>query len=123
MKPNKRRYRKITPDVVARFAAAKAIEGNATRAVEVLEPDSKAPANRGHAIATKVQELKGLAYIDSQLEQIGEAAIDRIGEAVQSADERIALKASMFVTDHVRGKAVQRTENKNYNLSIEAVLQ
>lgn len=123
MKKLKRKYRKITPEVVARLKATEALEGSATRAVEALEPDVKNPGDRGYRIKKHAEGLTGLAYVDDQLEQIGADAIDRINALVQSSDEKVAGQNARFVVDHVRGKAVQRTENKNYNLSIEAVLQ
>jgi len=38
-------------------------------------------------------------------------------------DERIATKNSHFAIEHLRGKAVQRSENKNLNITIESVLE
>jgi molecular chaperone GrpE len=37
--------------------------------------------------------------------------------------ERIATKNAHFVIDHLRGKAVQRSESKHLNLTIETVLE
>lgn len=67
--------------------------------------------------------MTGLQLIDEGLDRIAGKAIERIEAMVSSTDQRIATKNAHFVVDHVRGKAVQRTENKNYNLNIGAVLE
>lgn len=99
------------------------MSGNGTRAVVTLEPDSKKPSQRASDIRSKQGQIVGAAYIDETLVELARPAIDRVRSMIQSADERIATKNAHFVIDHVRGKALQRSENKNYNLTIEAVLQ
>lgn len=61
-------------------------------------------------------------FIDEQFQQIGVSAVNRIGEMVLSNDERIATKNAQYVVDHLRGKAVQRTESKHLSLNIQTVL-
>lgn len=109
--------------MIAQYKVTEALEGNGTAAVEVLEPDSLSPHDKAYRIRKKSEELEGALYVDKQLDKVAITAMNRVKEIVQSDDERTALKASMFVIDHVRGKAVQRTENKNFNLTIEGVLE
>ncbi len=118
-----RKYRRITPDVIKRVRAEVALLGNASAAIRQLEPDAMSPGERGFRILKKPESMSGAEYIDKTLDQIADAAIDRVNSMIQSTDERIATKNAHFVIDHVRGKALQRTENKNYNLTIEAILQ
>ena len=121
--PKKKRYKRITPDVVTRFRSQELIDGNGTAAIETLEPDRIRPDARAGRIRAKASVLQGAAYIDDTLVTLAKPAIERVNAMIQSDDEKIATKNAHFVIDHVRGKALQRTENKNYNLTIEAVLQ
>lgn len=121
MKP-KRRYRKIDEATIAKFLATKAVEGNGSAAVRTLEPDAKDPGRRAVLIAEKSKELTGAPYIEREFSELAVAAVDRIKELVESTDEHVASKNAHFVVDHVRGKAIQRSENKNVNLNIQSVL-
>jgi hypothetical protein len=73
-------------------------------------------------IRKKAQELDSGTYIDERLQQIGVESIERIGGLISSVDEGIALKAATFVIDHVRGKALQRSESRSVSLNIQSVL-
>lgn len=119
----KRIYRKITPATVAQFKALEAIEGNGTAAVRIMEDTRLAPSARAFKIVRKSKEANSVDYIEDTMQQIGVDAINRVGKMVNSADERIATKNSQFVIDHLRGKAVQRSESKHLNLTIETVLE
>lgn len=119
----KRRYRKVTARTVAEHEAAKLLTGNATAAVREIDPTIKDPNRRAQLIALKARELDAGEYIDHKMQQIGIEAIERVESMVQSSDERIATKNSHFIIDHVRGKALQRSETKHLNLNIEAVLE
>lgn len=123
-KPRKttRPYRRITPAVIAHQQAAVIAHGNGTAAVRALEPDEMDPSRRAWLIANKAKELDAGEYIDMKLQRIGLRAVERISQMVGSSDERIATKNAHFVLDHVRGKALQRSESKHLNLNIEAVL-
>jgi hypothetical protein len=122
--PNKKKrvYRRVTPATVARFNAAVIAHGNGTAAVRETEPDEIDSSRRAWLIANKSKELDAGEYIDHQLQRIGVESVERVKELVQSSDERIATKNAHFVIDHVRGKALQRSESKHLNLNIEAVL-
>lgn len=99
------------------------LTGNATAAVREIDPTIKDPNRRAQLIALKARELDAGEYIDHKMQQIGIEAIERVESMVQSSDERIATKNSHFIIDHVRGKALQRSETKHLNLNIEAVLE
>lgn len=115
-------YRKTTPAAVARFTAARIAHGNGSAAVRALEPDELDPSRRAWLLSAKARELDAAEYIDVKLQRIGLRAVERISQMVGSSDERIATKNAHFVLDHVRGKALQRSESKHLNLNIEAVL-
>ena len=118
-----RPYRKVTVATIAKHEAKSIELGSGARAVEALEPDEKEARQRAWLINNKKRQLDVGEYVDSQLQQIATEAVERVGTMVQSADERIATKNAHFVIDHVRGKALQRSETKHLNLNIEAVLE
>lgn len=121
-----RAYRKITPAVIAKYKATEIIEGNgaaAVRATEKLTGSKQDARRRAWLIRTKAKAMDSGEYIDHKMQQIGVEAIERVESMVQSPDERIATKNAHFIIDHVRGKALQRSETKHLNLNIEAVLE
>jgi hypothetical protein len=118
-----RPYRIVTPATVAKFEAAIMTEDNATEAVKVIEPEVTDPSRRAWLIKEKAKQLDAGEYIDLKMQRIAIGAIERVEGMVQSDDERIATKNAHFVIDHVRGKALQRSESKHLNLNIEAVLE
>lgn len=118
-----RKYRKITPDTVARFETESVLQGNGTAAVRVLEPDRVRPDLRAAEIKAKQGDMTAMEVIEVGLEQMAGKAIAKVEELIGSSDGRIATKNAHFAIEHVRGKAVQRTENKNYNLNIQTVLE
>lgn len=118
-----RKYRRITKRTVAEFQALQVTEGNGSAAVRVIDPESKDPGRKAVLIAQKSRELDAGQYIDNVMQLIGIEAVERVRELVRSADERIATKNSHFIIDHVRGKALQRSESKHLNLNIQSVLE
>lgn len=118
----KHRRRNITPKVIADYNAAEITEGNGTAAVRLIDPTAQDPSRRSQLIRLKQRELDAGEFIDMKMQQIGIEAIERIELMVQSTDEKIATKNAHFIVDHVRGKALQRSETKHLNLNIEAVL-
>lgn len=118
-----RQYNRITPKVIAEFTALEAEEGNGSSAVRIQTPTMLNEGDRAYRIRKKSEDENAIQFIDEQLQQIGVDAVQRVGKMVNSADERIATKNSHYVIDHLRGKAVQRTENKNLNITIESVLE
>jgi len=121
-KNSKRTWRKVTPQVVAKHQAQVTLSGNGTRAITDTTDEYDAPHMRANYILNVSKELATPDYIEEALQQIGRDAMQVLGNSVNSSDEAIALRATMYVTDHLRGKAVQRSENKNLNISIESVL-
>lgn len=118
-------YRKITPKVIADFTMTEFSEGNGTAAVRLLEDTRLAPHQRAWRIVKKREQLEkdnAIDFIENSMQQIGIDAVQRVGKLVNSVDERVATKNSHFVIDHIRGKAVQKTEGKHLNINIEAVL-
>ena len=118
-----RPYRTVTPATVAKFEAAIMTEDNATEAVKAIEPKVTDPSRRAWLIKERSKELDAGEYIDNKLQRIAIDAVERVESMVQSADERIATKNAHFVIDHVRGKALQRSESRSINLNIESVLE
>ena len=118
----KRPYRLITPEEIASFHSASAITGNGSSAVDMINPHYKNRGDRAYRIRKKSEDESIGEYIENGLQQIGADAVQVIGELVNSADEKIATKNAHYVVDHLRGKAIQRSETKSLNLSIEAVL-
>lgn len=119
-------YKRITPKVIADFTLTELQEGNASAAVRKLESTRLAPHQRAWRIVKKREEMQNenaIDFIEDSMQQIGKDAIQRVGKMINSTDERIATKNSQFVIDHLRGKAVQRSESKHLNLTIETVLE
>lgn len=117
-----RPYRRITPATVAKHKAMTLEQGNGTRAVEVLEDEYKRPDMRSVRIMAKSDSVSTTEYIDNSLQQMASNAMDRINKTIMGRDETLALNASKYVTDHLRGKAVTRSENKTLSINIESVL-
>lgn len=111
---------------MANHQAQEILDGNATAALKSLEGTEsrteRAIQERAHRIVKKREGNNVSVYIENQLEQIGSEAIDRVGELVQSSDERIATKNAHFVIEHIRGKAVQRNISVSAKLNIQSVL-
>lgn len=122
MKTKPRTYKRITPAIVAKHKTNLIKYGNNSAAVRETDADYKSPSDRGYKIAKKSESMNTVDFIDEQFQQIGVAAVNRVGELVLSHDERIATKNAHYVIDHLRGKAVQRTESKHLSLNIQTVL-
>lgn len=118
----KRIYRVINKEEIASFKAARLLTNNNTEAVQLLEPTRTIGIeDRAYKIARKAS-ISNVEYVDRKLQQIAVQAVERVQELVGSEDEGIATRNSHFVIDHVRGKPLQRTENKNLNITIEDIL-
>lgn len=117
-----RTYKRITPATVAKHKSNLIKYGNSTAAVRETDSDYTAPHARGYKIVKKSESMNTVDFIDEQFQQIGVQAVNRVGELVLSSDERIATKNAHYVIDHLRGKAVQRTESKHLSLNIQTVL-
>jgi hypothetical protein len=120
----KRPYRLITKDEIAKHQEAVIRTGNNTAAVLSRNGDLyRSPHVRGHAIAKKVKNGQVLEYLDERIQQGSVRAIERVVEMVESRDERVATKNAHYLVDHVRGKALQRSETRNVNLNIQSVIE
>lgn len=117
-----RHYRLITPEAIALFKSVRLQEGNGSAATRVLHPYYQAPHMRAYRIVKKSEDQNTNDYIEDALQQIGADAVQVLGELVHSRDEKVATKNVHYAIDHLRGKAVQRSESKHLNLTIEAVL-
>jgi hypothetical protein len=115
-------YRKITPAQIAEYKALKAIHGNGSAAVRILEPTRIAVKDRAFRIAKKSEEQSTLDFIDNQMQQIGIDAINRIGKLVNSSDERVASKNSQYIVDHLRGQATKKSITLHGKANIQSVL-
>ena len=120
--PNKRPYRLVTPLTIAQFEAEKVITGNGTAAIRKLNQDYEAPQARANHIMSKAKIINASEMIESRLQQIATDAIERVGELVNSGDERIATKNSHYVIDHIRGRAVQRSITATTKFNIQNIL-
>ena len=119
-------HRNTTPAYLAKYQSTKLAHGNnGSEAIRILEgkTDSADIRRRAWLLNSKLKQLDANDYIESKINKIGLEAIERIEELVQSPDERIATKNSHFIVEHIRGKAIQRSESKHLNLNIESVLE
>lgn len=121
-KRQKRVYKRITAQTVAKHRARVILDGNNTRAVENTEDEYTSPKDRGYRIAKKSEAIPTLQYIDDSLQQIGAEAIQELGELIHSNDERIKSKNVHYAIDHLRGKAVQKSVTLTGKLNIQSVL-
>lgn len=118
----KRQYRLITPLTVAQFEAEKVITGNGTAAIRKLNANYKSPEARSNRIVNKSKQVNASEMIENRLQQIASDAVERVGELVNSEDEKIATKNSHYVIDHIRGKAVQRSITATAKFNIQNIL-
>lgn len=118
----KRIYRQVTPEVIAKFKAAKITEGNGTKAVQLIEPDYPNPSDRAHIISNKIKTSEVADEIDYNLALMGTMATDRLKELIDSDNEQIATKNVHYVIDHIRGKAINRSITATKTINIEQVV-
>jgi hypothetical protein len=122
MEKTVRIYKHITPEAVAIQRARQLVHGNGTAAVRASEPGYFAPSARAYKLVKKSKGIATAQFIDEQLQQIGVDAIHRIGDLVNSTDERIAQKSSQYVIDHIRGQATKKSISLTGKLNIQNVL-
>jgi hypothetical protein len=122
MEKTVRIYKHITPEAVAIHRARALQHGNGTAAVRASDPGYFAPQFRAYKLAKKAKGIATAQFIDEQLQQIGVDAIHRIGDLVNSTDERIAQKSSQYVIDHIRGQATKKSISLTGKLNIQNVL-
>lgn len=117
-----RKYRRITPQTVAEFKVAEHLNGNGSKAVRDLTPGYFNEGNRAFRIRKKAQTESSLEYIDNTLQVIGVDAINRLGDLVNSTDEKVAGVNTRYVIDQLKGKAVQKSVNLSAKVNIQSVL-
>lgn len=120
---NRRRtYRKVTPELVAKFSALKVANGNGTEAIRELEPDRVNPTQRAHTIQTHLNNGNVNEYISDKLNNLTTPALQRLEELVESPNDNVAQKSVHYIIDHVRGKAISRTISTQQVINIDTVL-
>jgi hypothetical protein len=115
-------YRKITAAQLAEYKALKALEGNGSAAVRILEPTRLAPKDRAYRLAKKSEAQSTADFIDSQLQQIGIDSVNRLGKLVNSSDERVATKNVHYAIDHIRGQSTKKSITLSGKLKYQSVL-
>lgn len=118
----RKQWRRITPQEIAEHKLLEYKHGNGSQAVREKYPTMLHPGDRAWRIQKMSEKVNALEFIENSMQQIGIDAIQRVGEMVNSSDEGIATRNSHFVLEQIRGKAVQKTENKTLNINIETVL-
>lgn len=118
----KRPYRRITAETVAKHKAVEHIAGNGTRAVEMITPDHRNPGNRAYRIRKKEQNIPTLAYLDDTMQQIAADAVRELGELIHTDDVKERGRNVRYAIDHVRGKAVTKSIAITGKLNIQSVL-
>lgn len=121
-KRQKRHYKRITAQTVAKHKARAVVIGNGTRTVEELEPEYKTPHDRAYRIQKKSESMPTLQYIDDSLQQIGAEAVQELSVLVHSDDEAIRTRNVHYAIDHLRGKAVQKSVSFTAKMNIQSVL-
>lgn len=117
-----RQYHKYTKSQVAAIDALAVVLGNRTAAIRQLFPTLRSPKTTAFRAKQKSASLSTEVFIDDTLQQIGVDAVNRLGEVVQSPDEKLALKASMYAIDHIRGQATKKSIALTGKLNIQNVL-
>lgn len=118
----KRKYHRITSEQMASFTALEALLGNGSAAVRSLTPAVKNAGYRAFVIRKKAKAESSELFINDQLNSVAVDAVNRLGDIVQSPDEKTALKASMYAIDHIRGQATKKSIALTGKLNIQNVL-
>lgn len=117
-----RQYHKYTKAQLAAIESLAVVLGNRTAAIRQLFPSLRNPKVTAFRAKKKSVSLSTEVFIDDTLQQIGVDAVNRLGEVVQSPDEKLALKASMYAIDHIRGQATKKSIALTGKLNIQNVL-
>lgn len=117
-----RKYRRITTQTVAEFKAAEIEHGNGSEVIRRQYPETLNKGNRAFRIRKNSQKLPASEFIEQQLQQIGVDAVNRLGQLVNSSDERVAGVNTRYAIDQLRGKAVVRSVNLTGKVNIQSVL-
>lgn len=115
-------YKRVTANAVAIQKAQELLYGNGTAAIRKYQPEYFSPKDRAYRLAKKSEGIATTEFIDQQLQQIGVDAINRLGDLVNSTDERVASKSVMYTIDHLRGQATKKSISLTGKLNIQSVL-
>lgn len=118
----KRVYRKVTPEMVAKFKAVESRTGNGTQAVRELEPDRINPTNRAHTIQTHINNAEVNPYIENRLIEMVQPSLNRISDLIESDNDQVATKNAWKVVEHIRGKEINRSISETRTINIETIL-
>jgi len=121
-KSKPRQYHTYDKKQIAAIDALAVVLGNRSAAVRALYPSLRQPRVTAYRAKAKSKQMNTEVFIDEQLQQIGVDAVNRLGEVVQSPDEKTALKASMYAIDHIRGQATKKSIALTGKLNIQNVL-
>jgi len=119
---NKRRYRRITKDTIAKYRAAEIVTGNGSAAVRQLEPDHINYGDKASRIRKKSESMPTTQYINEAMEQIAGDAVRVLSVLVHSNDEAIATRNVHYAIDQTRGKAVTKSIALTGKVNIQSVL-
>jgi len=117
-----RQYHNLTTEQVSAIESLAVVLGNRSAAVRQLLPTLRNPRQTAYRVKQKSRQMSTEVFIDEQLQQIGVDAVNRLGEVIQSPDEKTALKASMYAIDHIRGQATKKSIALTGKLNIQNVL-
>lgn len=121
-KRNKRQYRRITRETVAKHKAAELLAGNGTAAVEITDPDYRSKHDRAYRIRKKAEHMPTSQYLNESMEQIAAEAVQELGELIHSSDEAIRTRNVHYAIDQTRGKAVTKSIAIVGKTNIQSVL-
>lgn len=117
-----RHYHNYTSEQLAEIDALAVLLGNRSAAIRQLYPMLLQPRNAAFKTKKKSKLIQTEVFIDDQLQQIGVDAVNRLGEAVHSPDEKTAVKVAMYAIDHIRGQATKKSINVSVRRTIQDVL-
>lgn len=119
----KRKPHKTNDKTVAlnKFSEVYAKTSNGVKAVTEAYPDRQLTYGSKAVLATRLLKndnvVNQIEYQRNKLERIGNRAVDKIEEHVESDDSNVSLNASKFVIEQVHGKAVQKSSSVNFNFT------
>ena len=118
---NKKQYfkTKVLTPANKKFVEEYAKTNNGTQSVLKAFPNVTPESARVKAVRLLANDsvINQVEYQRSKLERIGNRAVDKIEEHVESDDSNVSFNASKFVIEQVHGKAVQKSSSVNFNFT------
>lgn len=124
LKKNAKARQRLTPLTFAEYEAQKVLAGGKAKAVSVIDPDVTCVPHKAYYMEKRMEEM-GLepgAYILSQIQENALRGIEKIGQHIDSDNEKVSLSAATYSVDMYHGKAIQRNHNINENINIQSVI-